>query len=129
MNNLSSAIVAQAPVASVTPVSGSGAAAILAAAEALLQHIERGLRVDAAILRSTMQAAFGASDASGAWDWKQAYEACEVSAVLFLRKYGLAIFRKAATPETRLAALTKIAGLLPSHTRRSQESQTLQQMA
>lgn len=88
-----------------------------------------GQPVDAAVLRGAMQKAFGGSDASGAWDWKSAYEACEVATVLFLRKYGRAIFRKAATPVSRLAALSKITGLLLSHTRRSEESQALQQFS
>ena len=42
---------------------------ILAAAELLLPHIERGEQIDAAILRRAMETAFGVSDASGAWDW------------------------------------------------------------
>ncbi|RBP78316.1 strawberry notch-like protein [Rhodobacter sp. 140A] len=105
------------------------APAILAAAHLLLSHLERGQRVDAAILRSAMETAFGASDASGAWDWKLAYEACEVATVLFLRKYGKALFRKAASPVSRLAPLAKIAGLLPTQTRRSEESQSFQQFS
>ena len=103
--------------------------AVFAAANLLLRHLERGERIDAAILRRAMETAFGASDASGAWDWKLAYEACEVSTVLFLSKYGKALFRKAATPASRLSALMKIAGLLPTHTRRSEESQALQQFS
>jgi hypothetical protein len=35
-----------------------------------------------------MEAAFGAPDAAGAWDWKTASDACEAATVLFLRKYG-----------------------------------------
>jgi hypothetical protein len=76
-----------------------------------------------------METAFGASDASGLWDWKAAYEACEAATVLFLLKYGRAIFRQADAPAARLAALSKISGLLPSHTRRSEESQSLQQFS
>ena len=49
--------------------------------------------------------------------------------MLFLRKYGKALFRKAGTPAARLSALTKIASLLPTHTRRSAESQTFQQFS
>jgi predicted RNA methylase len=105
------------------------AAAILGAAERLLPHLERGERVDAAMLRSAMEAAFGASDATGAWDWKSAYEAGEVATVLFLRKYGKALFRKAGTPTLRLSALTRIANLLPTQTRRSVESDTFQQFS
>uniref|UniRef100_UPI00258B1C14 strawberry notch family protein n=1 Tax=Acidiphilium sp. TaxID=527 RepID=UPI00258B1C14 len=105
------------------------AAAILTAAERLLPHLERGERVDAAMLRGAMEAAFGNSDTTGAWDWKSAYEAGEVATVLFLRKYGKALFRKAGTPALRLSALTTIANLLPTQTRRSVESATFQQFS
>jgi len=105
------------------------APSILAAANLLLPHLERGQRIEAATLRTAMETAFGVSDASGAWDWKTAYDACEAATVLFLRKYGKTLFRKAASPSARLSALTKIAGLLPTHTRRSEESQALQQFS
>ena len=105
------------------------ASAILAAAERLLPHIEHGQRVDATMLRAAMEASFGASDASGAWDWKNACDACEAATVLFLRKYGKALLRKANSPASRLFALTKIAGLFPTHTRRSTESDTFQQFS
>jgi len=111
----------------VTPL--AAAPAILTAAHLILCHIERGQRVDTADLRSAMETAFGASDASGAWDWKLAYEAGEVATVLFLRKYGKALFRKVASPASRLDALAKIAGLLPTQTRRSEESQSFQQFS
>jgi hypothetical protein len=90
------------------------AAAILAAAEHIFSHLEQGHTVDAAMLRGAMECAFNASDASGAWDWKAAYDACEAATVLFLRKYGKALFRKAGSPALRLAALAKIVGLLPT---------------
>jgi predicted RNA methylase len=121
MNILSPVALPAAPVTRAPP--------ILAVALQLLDHLERGQRIDAAILRAAMEAAFGASDTSGAWDWKAAYDACEVATVLFLRKYGKALFRKAASPASRLSALAKIAGLLPTHTRRSEESQALQQFS
>ena len=53
-------------------------------------------------LRAAMEAAFGASDAAGAWDWKLAYDACEAATVLFLRKYGKALLRKAGSPARAL---------------------------
>ncbi len=117
-----------APVAvPVTPI--SRASTVLAAARDLLEHLEQGQRVDAAMLRAAMETAFGASDASGAWDWKSAYDACEVATFLFLRKYGKAVFRKAATPVARLSVLEKIVALLPTQTRRSEESLALQQFS
>ena len=97
--------------------------------ELLLPHLERGQRVDAAMLRAAMETAFGASDADGAWDWKTAYDACEAATVLFLRKFGPAMRAQAASPAAMLPMLAKIAGLLPTHTRRSEESQALQQFS
>jgi predicted RNA methylase len=104
-------------------------AAIFQAAQLLLPRLERGQRIDAPILRAAMEAAFGASDTTGAWDWKSAYEACEVGTVLFLRKYGNALFRKAGSPAAALPMLAKVANLLPTHTRRSEESQSFQQFS
>ena len=105
------------------------APAILSAAQNLLGYLERGERIDTSLLRAAMETAFGSSDAAGVWDWKTAYEACEVAIVLFLRKYGKALFRKSASPAARLSTLSKIIGLLPTHTRRSEESQALQQFS
>jgi predicted RNA methylase len=121
MNDLSPAAQAQAPSASPS--------ALLSAARMLLVPLERGQRIDVNTLRGILETAFGGSDASGLWDWKAAYEACEAATVLFLRKFGPAIFRKSDTPAARLAVLSKITGHLPSQTRRSEESQALQQFS
>src|SRR5450755_1002861 len=105
------------------------AAAIARAALDLLSHLERGQRIDAPVLRTAMENAFGASDADGGWDWKTAYDACEAATVLFVRKFGPAMRARAASPAAMLPMLAKIAGLLPTHTRRSEESQALQQFS
>jgi predicted RNA methylase len=107
----------------------STATRIAAAARALLPHLQAGRRIDAVILRAAMEDAFGASDAHGAWDWKTAYEACETALVLFLRKFGSAIQARAGSPAAMLPLFTKIAALLPTHTRRSEDSQTYQQFS
>lgn len=104
-------------------------AAIGRAAQFLLPHLERGCRIDAALLRVTMDATFGGTDASGAWDWKAGYDACEAATVLFLRKFGSALRARAASPAAMLPMLAKIASLLPTHTRRSEESETFQQFS
>src|ERR1700751_3295683 len=51
------------------------ASAIVRAARQLLTDLERGRRVDAAVLRNAMEAAFAASNATGTWNWKMAYAA------------------------------------------------------
>jgi len=99
------------------------------AARLLLPALEQGRRIDAGRLRAAMSAAFGADDAAGAWDWKTAYDAGEAATVLFLRKYGKAMFRKAGSPAAVLPLLARIAGLLPTHTRRSEEALALQQFS
>ncbi len=105
------------------------ASAVVRAARQLLTDLERGRRIDAAGLRGAMEAAFGASDASGAWNWKTAYDACEAATVLFLRRHGAAMRAKATSPTAMLPMLAKIANLLPTQTRRSLESESLQQFS
>ena len=105
------------------------ASAVVRAARQLLTDLERGRRIDAAGLRGAMEAAFGTSDASGAWNWKTAYDACEAATVLFLRRHGAAMRAKATSPAAMLPMLAKIANLLPSQTRRSLESESLQQFS
>jgi predicted RNA methylase len=104
-------------------------ACILKAAERILTGLERGLVIEAGVLRQAMEEAFGGSDAEGFWTWKAAYEACEAAQVLFLRKYGRAMHEKAGSPAVQLAMLSRIAGLLPTHTRRTQESEEFQQFS
>jgi hypothetical protein len=67
------------------------ARALLTAATSLLPLLEIGRPVESAHLRDAMTAAFGGTDAEGAWDWKSAYDACEVAQILFLRRFGPAI--------------------------------------
>jgi len=128
----STSIPVAADAAAPLPIASSSVAkatAIAKAAQLLLLHLERGQRIDAPMLRTAMESAFGASDADGGWDWKTAYEACEAATVLFVRKFGPAMRARAASPAAMLPMLGKIAGLLPTHTRRSEESEALQQFS
>ncbi len=102
---------------------------ILSAAAHLLPSLERGAPLDARTLREAMTAAFGAGDQDGVWVWKDAYEASEAAAVLFLRKYAPGMLKKAGSPARYLAMLERISALLPSHTRRSEESDQFQQFS
>jgi predicted RNA methylase len=105
------------------------ASAVVKAARQLLADLERGRRIDATVLRGAMEAAFGASDATGTWNWKTAYDACEAATVLFLRRHGFAMRAKATSPAAMLSMLMRITSLLPTQTRRSEESQFLQQFS
>src|SRR6266436_5551662 len=128
----STSIPVAADAAAPLPIASSSVAkatAIAKAAQLLLLYLERGQRVDAPTLRASMESAFGGSDADGAWDWKTAYDACEAATVLFLRKFGPAMRARADSPAAMRPMLAKIAGLLPTHTRRSEESEALQQFS
>ena len=107
--------------------------ALFEAAKALLPVLTAGRRLDANVLRDAMTRAFGASDAQGAWLWKDAYEAAEVAVVLFLKRYGLAMRRRAGAgpegPAAMLAMLQKLSLLEPSHTKRSEDQIRLQQFS
>ncbi|WP_413208032.1 strawberry notch-like NTP hydrolase domain-containing protein [Rhodospirillum sp. A1_3_36] len=105
------------------------AARILAAASPILAALEGGNALSRATLRDALSGAFQGTDAQGAWSWKDAYEACEVAQVLFLRKYGRAMRDRAAGPEALLAMLTRLADLIPTQTRRTGESQAFQQFS
>jgi hypothetical protein len=105
------------------------AAKILTAASHLLPSLERGVSLDARMLREAMTDAFGASDQDGAWLWKDAYEASEAAALLFLRKYARSMAQKAGSSERYLFMLERLSALLPSHTRRSEESDQFQQFS
>ena len=115
------------------PQSRSTPAALLAAARSLLPVLEAGRALDARTLREAMTSAFGASDADGAWLWKDSYEAAEAALVLFLQRYGRAMRRDAgagsAGPAAMLRMLETLAALEPSQTRRSEEQLKYQQFS
>ena len=80
MNDLSSVTMAAAPLA--VRSTSLTASRILTVAEALQPDLMQGFQIDALRLRLEMERAFGGSDATGAWDWKLAYEAGEVALVI-----------------------------------------------
>ncbi|WP_430912249.1 strawberry notch-like NTP hydrolase domain-containing protein [Methylobacterium sp. sgz302541] len=104
-------------------------AAILQAASRIAGQLAQGRALEMGALRGAMEAACGGSDADGLWLWKDAYEASELAQVLFLRRFWPAIRAKAESPAARLAMLGRVAGLLPTQTRRSEESVAFQQFS
>ena len=118
------------PASPARPAAGD---ALFAAARTLLPALVAGRPLDAVVLRNAMTDAFGASDSSGAWLWKDAYEAAEAAAVLFLQRYGRAMRLNAGAgpdgPRRMLAMLDAVAALEPSHTKRSEEQVRLQQFS
>ena len=121
------------PASGGAPADVDGPAALLDAARTLLPVLEAGRPLDAPTLRDAMTRAFGASDAAGAWVWKDAYEAAEAAVVLFVQRYGRAMRQRAGAdadgPRKMLAMLAAIAALEPSHTKRSEDQVRLQQFS
>jgi hypothetical protein len=131
MNSMFVSPAALAAARSAAPPASSSntGAALIAAARLVLADLERGRTIDAQTLRHAMSSAFGGSDAEGARNWKIAYDACEAAQILFPRKFASAMRKRAASRCAFLAMLEKLAALVPSHTRRSEESEALQQFS
>jgi predicted RNA methylase len=102
---------------------------LIHAATLLAQLLVQGRALDARALRSAMETAFCGTDAEGVWLWKDAYEALEAAQVMFLRKFGGAMRSRAGSPAAMLEMLTRLAGRLATQTRRSEESEHLQQFS
>ncbi|RUM96712.1 methylase [Pseudaminobacter arsenicus] len=117
------------PLAAPASAGINTAPAIHQAAASLLPFLEQGKPISTAALRTAMTDSFGGTDAQGFWVWKDAYEALEAALVLFLRRFGPAILSRSASPAATLAMMRRIAELVPTHTRRSDESQAMQQLS
>ena len=76
-----------------------------------------------------MTAAFGAGDQDGVWVWKDAYELPKPQPSYFCANTVSACSRRPSSPARVLAMLEKLSTLLPSHTRRSEESDQFQQFS
>jgi hypothetical protein len=78
------------------------------AAATLLEVTERGQPLEARLIEQAMTDAFGASDAEGAWLWKDAYEACEIAQAQYLRRHLPAMQRRARSSADLLDAVGKL---------------------
>lgn len=72
-------------------------------------------------IQSQMNRYFNGTAASGAWQWKDAYEAVEIALILYLRQQRLS--------DNPLKELRRLELLCPTHTRRSEEQLKLQQFS
>ncbi|MBN4006975.1 hypothetical protein [Nostoc sp. LPT] len=78
-------------------------------------------------VQAQMNRYFLGSAASGAWQWKDAYEAVEVAQILYLRHLGIRILSQ--QPQVVVQQLEELTALCPTQTRRSEESVQLQQFS
>ncbi|WP_244571550.1 class I SAM-dependent methyltransferase [Mesorhizobium carmichaelinearum] len=118
-----------APLATPASHAINPAQAIHQTAALLLPFLEQGKLVTSNALHAAMTESFGGTDAEGFWVWKDAYEALEAAQVLFIRRFGPTILSRSTTPQATLTMMKRVAELLPTHTRRSDESQAMQQLS
>lgn len=102
---------------------------ILAAARALVPHLNRSRRLDRKLVSGVMTLAFGASDAQGAWTWREAYDACEAALVLQVRRLAVQVARLEDAPAEICSLLAGLDALCPAQTRRSPEQVALDQFS
>jgi hypothetical protein len=102
---------------------------LLAAARALTPHLNRSRTLDRKLVSGVMTTTFGASDAEGAWLWRDAYDAIEAALVLQLRRLAPQISRLEDAPTDIVALLANLSALSLTHTRRSEEQVALDQFS
>ena len=110
-------------------VGGHNAANLLAAARALTPQLNRSRPLDRKLVANVMTMAFGASDAEGAWLWRDAYDAIEAALVLQIRRLAPQLGRLEDVPAEIVALLANLAELSLTHTRRSEEELALDQFS
>ncbi|WP_339913146.1 bifunctional class I SAM-dependent methyltransferase/DEAD/DEAH box helicase [uncultured Brevundimonas sp.] len=109
--------------------SGDTSANILAAARALAAHLARSRPLDRRLVAAVMTTAFGASDAEGAWAWRDAYDAIEAATVLQIRRLAPQVSRLEDAPAEIAALLAAVSALGLTHTRRSEAQVVLDQFS
>jgi predicted RNA methylase len=109
--------------------SGDKCANTFAAARALTPYLARSRALDRKLVAATMTMSFGASDAEGAWNWRDAYDAIELAVVLQIRRLAPQIARLEDSPAQIAAMLAGLNTLTLTHTRRSEEQVALDQFS
>jgi predicted RNA methylase len=99
----------------------------VAVARELLARFRAGETIDRSLLRCLFERETGASDASGAWSMRQAYDALELAQTLFLSAPDCPLL--AGSGPEALAALEAFVGRFPVQSYRSEAQVELQQFS
>ena len=94
---------------------------LLAAARTLSTYLSKSRTLDRKLVSNTMTMTFGATDAQGAWSWRDAYDAIEVATVLQVRRLAAQVGRVEDAPAEIATLLANLSGLGLTHTRRSED--------
>ncbi|MEH2228291.1 MAG: strawberry notch family protein [Nostoc sp.] len=100
---------------------------ILNVAQELTKSLIEQRTISTRTIQAQMNRYFLGTAASGAWQWKDAYEALEVAQILYLRHLGIKILSQ--QPQVVVQQLEELTALCPTQTRRSEESVQLQQFS
>ncbi|MCC5604167.1 hypothetical protein [Nostoc favosum] len=100
---------------------------VISVGQELLKPLLENRPLSTKTVQAQMNRYFLGTAASGAWQWKDAYEALEVAQILYLRQKGYKLLLE--SPQTVLLELEKLVALCPTQTRRSEESVQLQQFS
>ncbi|MCP4701540.1 MAG: methylase [Gammaproteobacteria bacterium] len=98
------------------------------AAKIFCSYLTKGEAIDAKIIRTVMSRELGGSDSEGFWVWKDAYDAVECGFVLFIKRFTPTMMQQKPSPRV-LQMLAGVQSLCMTQTRRSEESQALQQFS
>ncbi|TAJ68722.1 MAG: methylase [Phenylobacterium sp.] len=102
---------------------------LLAAGRALAPHLFRGRPLERRVVSTVLTTTFGATDAEGAWDWRDAYDAIEAAMVLQVRRIAGQVARLEDAPAEVVGALADLVDLGLTHTRRSEHQLALDQFS
>lgn len=95
----------------------------------LAQTLKQGLPITHKALAQAMTEALGGTDAEGVWDWGQAHDAAEAALALHITRRGRGLLSSQASTSALINRLDILEQQLPTRTRRSDETQTLQQFS
>ena len=102
---------------------------LIAAARTLSTALPMGMQVTKPRIKAAMNAAFGGTDAEGAWQWRDAWNACEIALSLHLLRFGPVMGLGRRTPRAVAAELEELQNLFPTQTVRSEEQIRFQQFS
>ena len=111
----------------VQPISEATGNLIVKAGQCVMQLLAEDHALTPKILSQLMSELYGGTDAQGKWHWKDAYDALEVGIILYLRKQSSVLLTK--DNMEILSELSMLEKKLPTQTRRSEETQQLQQFS
>lgn len=111
-----------------TAAAATKAAALHTVALAVAERLAQGGLISRQALVRMMRETFGATDASGAWSMRDAYDALEAGQVLFLRDHAASPLGQ-DDPAAILSALIDLERGLPTQTYRSEHQVDMQQFS